>query len=463
MLSLPGRIGVFKTLLLSQIGYIGSICSPNDEMLTKLTNLMTNFVSGFLKISKDRLFTDPDEGGIGLIKISSYLTGLQATWVKRAADSSRDNWRHDLRNVCAGNCYTANPAAVPEGRYPALMPLITSYSSFRNAFTGTGTNYKKALIFNNDLIRRSPTTTLLLDSNFFSSNIPRLNLNEIANLKFSDFFNNNMFLSLDELVETTGINFSLITYMRLRESLMFYHRKFSNRDNNTRSCDIQSFLRPKKGTARRIRNTVDAAVRKKPLLQLTPVKTFFRLINVQVPIDGTSTLFGLWHCSFLDNKLRDFIFKFFNNQLPLNTRLSHYVNNVSRLCTLCRSDDNAVANDETFIHVFLDCEITVRCQNWFIDKYFFPPVPVVDRDFRRNLFLLGKFAEENISQLMAILAATLNVLIWEMKTSKRVLSPLTLSNNYTYLVNKFCKVNTSFRDALLGSNKIRDSLKSWAS
>jgi hypothetical protein len=100
-LSLPGRIGIYKTLLLSQIGYIGSICSPSTEMLTRIESLIVNFVLGNIKVAKDRLYISPKEGGLGLINIFSYLLGLQATWVKRAADSPRDNWRNDLL-MCTG-------------------------------------------------------------------------------------------------------------------------------------------------------------------------------------------------------------------------------------------------------------------------------------------------------------------------------------------------------------------------
>jgi Reverse transcriptase (RNA-dependent DNA polymerase) len=99
-LSLPGRIGIYKTLLLSQISFIGSICKPDQQTLDRLQSLMINYVLGNLKVAKDRLYLPVHEGGLNLINLNSFLIGLQASWIKIAADSPRDNWRNDLRNLC---------------------------------------------------------------------------------------------------------------------------------------------------------------------------------------------------------------------------------------------------------------------------------------------------------------------------------------------------------------------------
>jgi hypothetical protein len=103
-LSMPGRIGICKTLLLSQISYIGSICNPTDNMLNNIQNLIDSFVMGTLIVSKDRHYIPPSEGGLGLINLKNFLTGLQASWVKKATQCSRDNWRIDIKSLSGGNC-----------------------------------------------------------------------------------------------------------------------------------------------------------------------------------------------------------------------------------------------------------------------------------------------------------------------------------------------------------------------
>jgi hypothetical protein len=66
-LSLPGRIGLYKTLLISQLSFAGSIAIPDPVTLERLQSLIDNYAKGSLKISRDRLYTDPDQGGLGLM------------------------------------------------------------------------------------------------------------------------------------------------------------------------------------------------------------------------------------------------------------------------------------------------------------------------------------------------------------------------------------------------------------
>ena len=43
-LSLPGRINVAKTLMLSQISYLGCFITPQDEQLARITECVENFI-----------------------------------------------------------------------------------------------------------------------------------------------------------------------------------------------------------------------------------------------------------------------------------------------------------------------------------------------------------------------------------------------------------------------------------
>jgi hypothetical protein len=113
-LSLAGRIGIYKNLCLSQISFVGSICTPSKQVLNQLQDLMNGFVCGNLKIARDKLYQDPDDGGLNLINIDHFITGLQCVWVKRADQSSRDNWRIDIRSRSFGNCLIFNPRLVKD-------------------------------------------------------------------------------------------------------------------------------------------------------------------------------------------------------------------------------------------------------------------------------------------------------------------------------------------------------------
>jgi hypothetical protein len=110
-LSLPGRISVCKTFLLSQIGYIGSIVSPTAEQEKNLQKALNNFCIGKIRTAAKKLYTPLTEGGLGLIKLSEFITSLQCSWVKRITQHWGDNWRYDFKRKCYGNPLIADKSS----------------------------------------------------------------------------------------------------------------------------------------------------------------------------------------------------------------------------------------------------------------------------------------------------------------------------------------------------------------
>ncbi len=64
-LSLPGRIAISKTMLISQLVYIGCIVTPTQIQTNNQQTLIDNYVKGNTVISSDRLYLKPKEGGLG--------------------------------------------------------------------------------------------------------------------------------------------------------------------------------------------------------------------------------------------------------------------------------------------------------------------------------------------------------------------------------------------------------------
>jgi exonuclease III len=448
-LSLPGRIGICKTLCISQISFPGSICSPPVPVLNRIQSLIDNYVIGNLKVAKDRLYRPASEGGLGLINVKSFISGIQSSWVKRAHLSSRDNWRVDLRSLCYGNCYTLGPNLVNLGHNPIFRDIADSFSNFITSFYKKDGNFKDSYVFNNPLIRRGLGDNRLLDFNFFSHNIPRLDMARVTRLRFCDFFENGIFKSLDRLNDSTGTPFSLTTYLRLSTALHYFMRV--NRSNfNEKSCRVEDFLRVKKGEARKMRLVIDSNHQlNKSLYSLTSVKTFFRLIGTTHEEPHNDDIFSFWNEHYLCNKLRDFCYKYFYNLLPLNVRLSHYVQNVGRGCTFCtlsRREDINIP-DETFLHLFLDCPTTSRIHDWFLNKYYLGLN--IDRVLKLNYFFLGVTpgtgtGTGTFNKFGFAMAVTIQFLIWELKIQKRVLMPLSLDDDFIFLLGGNVKSSGKF-------------------
>jgi hypothetical protein len=71
-LSLPGRIAVAKSMLYSQLNYLGNFLPMDNENIKLWSDLIENFVVGNLKIAKNRRCLTREEGGLGLFDIKTY-------------------------------------------------------------------------------------------------------------------------------------------------------------------------------------------------------------------------------------------------------------------------------------------------------------------------------------------------------------------------------------------------------
>ncbi len=90
---------------------------------------------------------------------------------------------------------------------------------------------------------------------------------------------------------------------------------------------------------------------------------------------------SLWGIRGIPNRYRTFLFKYFNNLLGLNFRLSHFVANQQRGCTFCLLTNAVIIPDETFSHLFYECRTTRLWHEKFLREH-------VPADFFVNFYLV---------------------------------------------------------------------------
>ena len=88
-LSLPGRIKISNTFLLSLINHLGCFMMPKDDQIEKMQKIIDNFCVGTLNCAKGRLYTFPKKGGLGLMPIKQFLIAQHTLWFKRCCTSTR--------------------------------------------------------------------------------------------------------------------------------------------------------------------------------------------------------------------------------------------------------------------------------------------------------------------------------------------------------------------------------------
>jgi hypothetical protein len=127
-----------------------------------------------------------------------------------------------------------------------------------------------------------------------------------------------------------------------------------------------------------------------------------------IDVDCSKKLNKMWATRHFSNAMQTFLYKLYNNLLPTNTVLSHFVRGHSRNCTFCDVRRNPEIIDETILHLFYDCEpisalitnffrLFTNDEYWNISRYeFFCCFRTVD-DPNKNFILTSYNYEQNVA------------------------------------------------------------------
>jgi hypothetical protein len=158
-----------------------------EQWLDTITKMIENFVLQGFNLSKDKLYQDPDLGGLGLFEPRSFFRSLNCSWIKRCSDLTHDIWRRVLIE-CAGNdsiCYIQKNDVSERG--PILKNIVDSFVLFRNTFGTIRNNYLFCPVLNNSCFSfKIGGEKTFLDDEFFNNNMPNLVLNR-KTLCYNDF------------------------------------------------------------------------------------------------------------------------------------------------------------------------------------------------------------------------------------------------------------------------------------
>jgi zinc-binding in reverse transcriptase len=340
-------------------------------LLTHMQDIIHSFVKGNFKVSKKLIDSSVIKGGLGMINISDFITAQQCSWVKKAYNSNIDGWRTDLNSLCNNSSVFSDTFDVNEQMHPIIYNICSSFSKFKSAYYHFGSNFLLSPLAGNPLlinnkrekirVRIKDFTPLSIEnSELYVVNIGTL-LNENGNVK-----------SLDSINEINGLHFTPDDFIPFRtcikDSCDTVRKNMVSQENSgTLTTDLRNFItRFKKGSRpfrKYISSFKDAKIKSR---NNTTVKTFFRLINLHIPVEReVEKLNILWNNTCYPNKLREFAWKFRTNILGINTRVSHFNANISRGCTFCSKNNLAPVPDESFLHLFFDCRTTCSLLNQF--------------------------------------------------------------------------------------------------
>jgi hypothetical protein len=145
------------------------------------------------------------------------------------------------------------------------------------------------------------------------------------------------------------------------------------------------------------------------------------------------------------DKLRELIFKFRNNLLGLNTRVSHFNANTERACTFCKLNNVPVpVPDESFRHLFFDCEQTRISLVRFFNKYMPDFIFHDDTFLLRYLFCgVNVITEKRDNFFLSTVAISAMFYIWECKLRKIKPSAEELANDIFYGIESISRASST--------------------
>jgi hypothetical protein len=247
-----------------------------------------------------------------------------------------------------------------------------------------------------------------------------------------------------------GIDLTISGYADLCKSLNLYVNRIRvNQMNNGTSVSFQDEYGTVKKPGKKLRKLLTAR-RQKPFNseEQPTTRTFLNLTGLEFPNlknYGICTL--LWNRSGLSNRFKTFLFYFYNNILGLNTRLSHFVLNISRKCTFCEITSRQQSVDKSFIHIFYDCEHVRNWHTQFVRKYL-PELVDPDIPSLKRMWFFGILSNTNEAEFFSSIAILcFQFCIWEAKLGKKIPSFHTLEISFSDQVECLLRLNKDARES----------------
>jgi len=445
-LSFPGKICVYKTLLIPQINYIATVITPDDITVSNLSREMEAFVLKGLNISKKKIFLSAEEGGIGMFNLTSFIAALQVSWIRRASGITNDNWKVTLKNLGQGNVLNCVKGIGNEANSLIIENILRSFKTFKLKFDTYENNYINVPIFDSELFGTGRNQSIKFDADFFGIEETNRNGMNIKNVTWGHMETNGSFCPFGEFNFKTGIAVSREKFTALKNAYSRAKRKYHTEGKLSMGL-AEFFVKNKKGS-KRFRKVMDYSKADCHVENLCQIKSFCKASNTNLPDRSVLDRIALyqsgclWNKYFFNNRLKVFLFKYYNNTLGTGNRVLHFNPTVDGACVFCSAEKILPPPLESFAHVFFDCPVVNKIIGMFFDKYFIP-------EFTRYFYFHGLTDGSRKDYIATRLVMDcLRYCIWQCRLEKSRLAFFTIEIETIELLTQITgaskKINTIF-------------------
>jgi len=463
-LTLPGRIAISKTFLVSQVTYAGAVITPTPGQLRLMQDRINNFVLRGMPCAQDRLYIPADKGGMGLINLEHIVQSLQCSWVKRVIrDGINDNWRLQWFKKCFFNILCFRPNQIDQVQNPVEYNIGNSYWTFAQKFWQTNNNFLHSPIFENNSIIRGMGDNRRVDSRMMDGAVVGMvsyerHKERWLSLTLNQLLDRGVILPYDRVLATLGFYISVNTYFNLRRCVSFALLKYGNNSKSDgTSVKMQDFLNRRGKGSKCFRLYLSNAKTCK-VQGGASIGTLCTLLGIVPPADEMvrGKLLGTWNHSFWPSRIKVFLFQLYNNSLPVRARLGNRYHrdpniNIDERCRLCIGGTGA-GQRETFAHIFFQCPVisSLLCMfgTRFIENH-----NNNRKEFTIKRLILGHDKDGDYSVIECIISSLFFYELWNVKLRGGRTSLPTIVSNMEFIFDGIIKCNKSLYDlAVLTDN-----------
>jgi len=207
---------------------------------------------------------------------------------------------------------------------------------------------------------------------------------------------------------------------------------------------VHEFFRRVKKGSKNYRVVLDnVAGLEKCILKNTQVKSFCKTTGTEIDVaKRVKSNLSSWNYFYLPNRIRVFLFKFYNNLLGTGSRLAHFNRNSDIQCHFCVKNNNLPAQIESFSHIFFDCPFVARVIAKFSEKYF-------NFEMTRAKFFHGIVSEmEKENRVISLVLDVLRYSIWQNRLNKQNLSFYTVEIEVTDILDQITTISNKINHAI---------------
>jgi hypothetical protein len=455
-LSLPGRIAIAKTMMYSQLNYLGSFLNFDAQSIKRWEEIIGKFVSGKMNIAKDRIFKEVSEGGMGLFPIEIFLQSQKLGWI-RLAQSLDKHWKIRLFYAGNGDVFEGRASQVNKKFLPVTHEFCKTLDLFRSKLITLNENYKKVSIIDNIEVKQLFGMRRTFGYTFFGEILTAEEQNRIAKLCTGNILtltNRDVPVpkSLEAVREATSQQLTEARYRILLDSILDLHNKYKKVNRwEQKEESLGCFLKKIRKGSKKIRKILEINV---PNESISNNVIRFGEITETIPnVNNSKIMNSIWNASFLENSIRVFAFKLYNNNLGINSRIAHFVPGKSSNCTFCDIAGAPEAERETITHLFQDCELVERTVldtiRWFWSH--------ISNSTNRTDYFCGISSDnKKHDTVWNITTLLIKWYIWDCKLKYKVPVLNNLRQVLCNKVNNYCKINKVFRTAIRDTERMAD-------